>query len=98
MYLGGFLGILIDSALTDFKIWYPKLRPGGMLGGDDYMDSAQHGTAFDATKVKSALRDFLKSVRGADTEQQVQIDVLHFGTQFALIKPYTSPATLSNDN
>ena len=27
-----------DAVLADLRAWWPKLRPGGLLSGDDYGD------------------------------------------------------------
>jgi predicted O-methyltransferase YrrM len=40
--------------MEDLEAWYPKVRPGGMVCGHDYLDS---GTNFG---VYSAVRDFTK--------------------------------------
>lgn len=43
------------GAMKDILLWAPKVKCGGLIFGDDYMDSLQHGEEFDPTMVKSAV-------------------------------------------
>jgi Methyltransferase domain len=44
-----------DSVLADLESWAPKMRPGGILAGDDYFDGHVPEGVFG---VKSAVQDF----------------------------------------
>jgi len=72
----------LNGALTDIMLWYPKVKSGGVIFGDDYVDGGQHGSKFDPTMVKSVVDTFARAVRGKlfDLGQR----------QFALIKPEDS--------
>ena len=64
----------------DLYIWYNKVKPGGLICGDDYVNSHQHGTNFAPTKVKLVVDDFVK--------RYLQGNVYNLGlNQFAFIKP-----------
>ena len=74
----------VAGAVTDCLLWWPKLKPGGLFFGDDYVCSAQHGTRFSATCVKDVLDTFAKVSWNAS--------VASLGhRQFAVWKP-THPA------
>lgn len=68
-------GITIDLIRT-----YPKVRPGGILGGDDYTQSIwQHADNFEPTLVCPFAAYFAES-------QSAPLVILPF-SQFAIIKP-----------
>ena len=48
---------------TDVHSWWPKLRVGGAMYGDDFVDGFQHGTKFASTGVKSVVTRFAKTSR-----------------------------------
>ena len=56
----------IKSVTQDLKAWYPKVKEGGILIGDDYFDGLFHleGLADSTTlvEVKSAVDDFAKTI------------------------------------
>lgn len=45
-----------EAVEKDIRLWWPKIRPGGLLCGDDYMDGYLNGTKFG---VKSAVDEFV---------------------------------------
>lgn len=55
-----------DSVLGDLKAWYPKIRNGGMLIGDDYYDGAMVLVGVEGSytffEVKSAVDEFTATV------------------------------------
>ncbi|MCF3936050.1 class I SAM-dependent methyltransferase [Acuticoccus sp. M5D2P5] len=68
-------GIAIDLIRT-----YPKVRPGGILGGDDFSDSVwQHRPEFEPTLVNPFAVYFAEA-------HEATIVILPFG-QFAILKP-----------
>lgn len=44
-----------DSVLADIKAWYPKVRPGGIIAGHDWVKKKDFG-------VIKAITDFAKSI------------------------------------
>jgi len=44
-----------QAVLTDLEAWAPKIKPGGMLAGDDYTWQDEEGTY----SVKRAVQDFV---------------------------------------
>jgi hypothetical protein len=48
-----------ESVLEDLRAWYPKLRPGGILAGHDYVDGEFPQGIFG---VKSAVDEFAKEL------------------------------------
>lgn len=48
----------IAGTMIDCLLWWPKLKPGGLFFGDDYVCRAQHGTKFDMTCVKDVVDTF----------------------------------------
>jgi len=48
------------GTVIDVLSWWPKLKLGGILYGDDYLDSLQHGKKFDPTMVKSIIDGFVE--------------------------------------
>jgi hypothetical protein len=68
-------GIAVDL----LRVW-PKVRPGGILGGDDYTRTIwQHGEAFEPSLVCPFASHFAEGV-GAPM-------VILAGNQFAIVKP-----------
>lgn len=66
--------------VTDLVAWWPKIRPGGVLGGDDFVeDILQHGASYDPTMVRPAVLGF------ADATKNVTL--FHNASQFAIVKP-----------
>ena len=47
----------------DVLSWWPKLRVGGAMYGDDFVDGFQHGAKFAGTAVKSVVTRFAKTSR-----------------------------------
>jgi hypothetical protein len=43
------------SVLEDLEVWFPKVGPGGIVAGHDYLDGEVRGTAYG---VKSAVDEF----------------------------------------
>ena len=39
--VGGFWLLLYDAVIADLTAWYPKVRKGGLLSGDDYGDAEE---------------------------------------------------------
>jgi hypothetical protein len=69
----------LKGAILDLMLWYRKVAPGGLISGDDYVDSAQHGGKYAATHVKSAVDAFAEVVGSK---------VRNMGlSQFGFIKP-----------
>tara|TARA_B110001452_G_C15127564_1_gene392942 strand:- start:272 stop:871 length:600 start_codon:yes stop_codon:yes gene_type:complete len=50
----------VAGAVADCLLWWPKLKPGGLFFGDDYMCSEQHGKSFAMTCVKDVVDTFAK--------------------------------------
>lgn len=48
------------SVKEDIAFWYPKVKPGGVLAGHDYIDGEISGTRFG---VKSAVDEFVRAHR-----------------------------------
>lgn len=47
------------GALRDMNLWWPKIRPGGVMAGHDYVDiDSKVGTAFG---VQDAVAEFMKN-------------------------------------
>ena len=70
--------------VTDLIAWWPKVRPGGILGGDDFVEGlAQHGHNYDPTMVRPAVLGFVDATPGAVLE--------HNATQFSIRKPKPPP-------
>lgn len=61
-----------QAVLADLNMWAPKIKPGGMLAGDDYAWHDEEGTL----SVKRALRDF--------TARQSPCEMSVVGGQFLL--------------
>jgi len=51
-----------EAVVEDLTLWFPKLRPGGLLAGHDYLDGEVRGTRFG---VKRAVDEFAAN-RGLD--------------------------------
>ena len=47
-----------ESEKEDIGLWYPKIRPGGILCGHDYLDGEMNGTRFG---VKRAVDEFAQA-------------------------------------
>jgi hypothetical protein len=45
------------SVLEDLEAWYPKLRPGGVFAGHDYLDGHVRGTEFGVRRAVDAFFD-----------------------------------------
>lgn len=66
-----------DNVYSDLGAWYPKIRSGGLLMGDDYIDGLTFGTKFE---VYSAVNDYFRL-------KNKQVNVVHDeATQFYVIK------------
>jgi hypothetical protein len=50
-----------EGTRKDLDAWYPKLRPGGWLCGDDYTDHQHDGDGYAPTRVKSVVDAFAKA-------------------------------------
>jgi predicted O-methyltransferase YrrM len=50
----------VAGAVADCLLWWPKLKPGGLFFGDDYVCSGQHGKSFAMTCVKDVVDTFAK--------------------------------------
>ncbi len=61
-----------QAVLADLKMWAPKIKPGGMLAGDDYAWHDEKGTL----SVKRAVHDF--------TARQSPCEMSVVGGQFLL--------------
>jgi len=48
---------------VDVLNWWPKIRIGGGMFGDDYVDGFQHGIRFASTGVKTVITKFAKMAR-----------------------------------
>lgn len=48
-----------EGCLADLQSWWPKLRPGGLIAGDDYCDGVLSGTNYG---VKSAVSTFFNEL------------------------------------
>lgn len=49
-----------QSVLDDLEAWFPKVRPGGIVAGHDYLDGVVRGTDYG---VKSAVDEFFAARR-----------------------------------
>jgi hypothetical protein len=49
-----------ENARRDMEAWLPKIRPGGIMAGHDYMDGMHDGSVFG---VKSAVNEFAQKHR-----------------------------------
>lgn len=65
-----------SEVLSDLRRWWPKVRPGGDLAGDDYRWRDEHGTR----SVKRAVNEFVQ-------ETQVGVELLD-GGQFVVPRPF----------
>jgi hypothetical protein len=45
------------AVVEDISLWFPKVKPGGIIGGHDYLDGMIDNSEFG---VKSAVDDFIK--------------------------------------
>ena len=75
------------GTMIDLLKWFDKVRPGGLLCGDDFTDSFQHGKNFAPTFVKSVVSAFAE-VHGLVVVEMGQL-------QWAMLKTSTS---LSGDS
>ena len=66
--------------MADCLLWWPKLKPGGIFFGDDYMCRAQHGPHFSPTCVKDVVDTF------AATAWSVPVKALP-NLQWVIFKP-----------
>lgn len=48
-----------ESVREDLVAWLPKVRPGGLLAGHDYVDGVRNGTVFE---VRRAVDEFFRSL------------------------------------
>lgn len=70
----------VAGAVADCLLWWPKLKPGGLFLGDDYVCESQHGAKFSVTCVKDVVDTFARVSWNAN--------VSHLGyQQFAIWKP-----------
>jgi hypothetical protein len=46
----------LKGVVLDLMLWYDKVAAGGLICGDDYLDSLEHGEEYDATHVKSVVQ------------------------------------------
>eukprot|EP00933_Yihiella_yeosuensis_P073176 TRINITY_DN8177_c0_g1_i1.p1 TRINITY_DN8177_c0_g1~~TRINITY_DN8177_c0_g1_i1.p1 ORF type:complete len:360 (-),score=39.64 TRINITY_DN8177_c0_g1_i1:26-1105(-) len=79
------------SALADIKAWWPKVRPGGILAGDDYGSFREeylfcpNGTKIPGEVVRAVDEFFgMKSTLRSDVA-----DMLFIGNQFVVLKKLT---------
>ena len=63
-----------DYVLQDLKAWFPKVKPGGYLTGDDYLWRDENGQC----SVATAVSDFLQSTHCREASS--------IGNQFILTK------------
>lgn len=68
----------LKGAVIDLMLWYDKVADGGLICGDDFLDSVQHG-GYDATHVKSAVHA-MAELTGANVRDMGS-------RQFGFIKP-----------
>ena len=59
--------------VTDLVAWWPKVRPGGILGGGGFWEGSAH------TAVTAAVLGFADGVPGAC--------LVHNATEYAIVKP-----------
>jgi hypothetical protein len=58
-----------SEVLSDLRSWWPKVRPGGDLAGDDYRWKDEHGTR----SVQRAVKEFVLETRvGVEVVGQTQ--------------------------
>ena len=50
----------VAGVVADCLLWWPKLKPGGLFFGDDYVCASQHGSKFAMTCVKDVVDTFAK--------------------------------------
>lgn len=66
-----------DNVMADLKSWYPKVREGGMIGGDDYTDSWPG--------VKRAVDEFFSTLYST-SENKYNFVVSTFGPHWHMTK------------
>jgi len=89
-----------EACLGDMKAWYPKLRPGGLFSGDDYLDTEDTPLLTHARQVKhlsfmpfGVIRAVLDFVRDLDVDVHITYlpDCYKFNAWY-FIKPDPSRA------
>ena len=45
-----------DAVVEDIRLWYPNLKPGGVLAGHDYLDGNYHGRCFWSNERRQRIR------------------------------------------
>lgn len=55
----------LKGALKDLQNWAPKVRAGGLVCGDDFLDALQHGAVYAPTGVKTAVASYARSIGAA---------------------------------
>ena len=70
----------VAGVVADCLLWWPKLKPGGVFFGDDYVCSAQHGPQFSMTCVKDVVDTFARVAWKAQVQDLGQ-------QQLAIVKP-----------
>lgn len=50
-----------DGVISDLVSWYPKVKPGGIISGHDYLNVEDYG-------VNKAVNDFVKNILNKDIE------------------------------
>ena len=76
--------------MIDLMKWFDKVRPGGLLCGDDFTDSLQHGKKFAPTFVRSVVEAFAE-VHGLAVVEMGQL-------QWAMLKTAASGNSGANAN
>jgi len=51
-----------NGAMKDLQNWAPKVKAGGLVCGDDFLDGTQHGDGYAPTGVKSAVTSYARSI------------------------------------
>ena len=57
-----------NGTIVDLIAWYPKVRPGGLICGDDYTDTERRGVKHEATRVKSVV-DLFAAATGSEVQR-----------------------------